>query len=43
MPDGTVFHRASNFAPIAREHDISDLPVIGRLPAGLNGTAGMSG
>ncbi|PWS34853.1 carotenoid oxygenase [Falsiroseomonas bella] len=38
MPDGTVFHRAGNFAPIAREHDIPDLPVIGELPRALNGT-----
>jgi len=28
----------SNFAPISREHDLSDLAVLGELPNGLRGT-----
>lgn len=28
----------SNFGPIATEYDLPDLPVLGRLPRGLNGT-----
>ncbi len=38
MPDGTVFHRAGNFAPIGAEYDLADLPVSGELPCGLEGT-----
>lgn len=38
MPDGTLFHRAGNFAPIRHEHDLTDLPVRGEIPPGLDGT-----
>ncbi|WP_270937749.1 carotenoid oxygenase family protein [Falsiroseomonas oryzae] len=38
MPDGTVFHRAGNFAPIHAEHDIAELKVSGALPRDLCGT-----
>jgi carotenoid cleavage dioxygenase len=38
MPDGTLFHRAGNFAPIASEYDLTDLPITGELPRGLRGT-----
>lgn len=38
MPDGTAFLRADNFAPIASEYDLFDLPVEGELPHGLRGT-----
>jgi len=38
MPDGMMFNRAGNFAPIHDEHDLHDLPVAGALPRALNGT-----
>lgn len=38
MPDGAAFHRSGNFAPIAEEHDLPELPVRGELPRGLRGT-----
>ncbi|MDO9709277.1 carotenoid oxygenase family protein [Paracraurococcus lichenis] len=38
MEDGQYFFERGNFAPIAEEHDIGDLPVTGEIPRGLDGT-----
>jgi carotenoid cleavage dioxygenase len=37
MPDGSLFQRG-NFAPIADEYDLPDLPILGALPRDLRGT-----
>ncbi|TCZ65497.1 carotenoid oxygenase family protein [Roseicella aquatilis] len=38
MEDGQFFFQQGNFAPIAIEHDETDLPVAGEIPRGLEGT-----
>ncbi|MFZ4410276.1 MAG: carotenoid oxygenase family protein [Paracraurococcus sp.] len=38
MDDAAPFFTTGNFAPIATEHDIDDLPIHGTLPPGLEGT-----
>jgi carotenoid cleavage dioxygenase len=38
MEDAQPFFTSGNFAPIATEHDVADLPIRGELPRGLDGT-----
>lgn len=38
MEDAQPFHSSGNFAPIAVEHEVADLPVRGAIPHGLRGT-----
>lgn len=38
MEDGQYFFEQGNFAPIGTEHDVADLPVLGEIPRGLEGT-----
>jgi len=38
MPDGSVFHRAGNFAPLDCEYDLDTLQITGELPRDLGGT-----
>lgn len=38
MEDAQPFFASGNYAPIAAEHDVADLPIRGELPRGLRGT-----
>jgi carotenoid cleavage dioxygenase-like enzyme len=38
MTDHSGLDAATNFGPIATEYELTDLPVVGELPRGLNGT-----
>ncbi|WP_431268482.1 carotenoid oxygenase family protein [Dankookia sp. P2] len=38
MEDAQPFFASGNYAPIATEHDVTDLPIRGEIPHGLRGT-----